>query len=341
MFATTRTFFAITLLFCVLNCSSNEKNNPLNDFPDEEPALIQLSQAIEDTPEDASLYAERGYLYYEREGYDEAISDLNQALKIDSTNLEYLHLLADVYLDYYKSRLALETMEKAVTLHPESTLSKLKLSEFQLILKKHDGALQTLNNLLATDPVNAEAFFMIGQVYKDQEKYKSAIPYFQEAVENDPDLIDGWINLGQLYHALGNEKALQYFNTAIRIAPDNIQAYHSKANFLSDKERLPEALQVYNTINRIDPQYEEAFFNAGLLYLDLDSLEQAFDRFTITTSIDPVHVKAYYYRGVSAELNGQLDVAKENYEQALKLNPDYGKAQEALYDVAQKLNAVK
>ena len=338
MFATMRTFFAIALLFCILSCSSNEETNPVNDFPEEEPALIQLTQAIGDAPGDASLYAERGYLYYEREGYDEAISDLNQALKIDSTNLDYLHLLADIYLDYYKSRLALETMEKAVALHPKSTLTKLKLSEFQLILKKHDAALRTLNQLLAEDPLNAEAFFMIGLVYKDQENYKAAIPYFQEAVENDPDLIDGWINLGQLYHALGNDKALQYYNTAIRIAPDNIQAYHSKANFLSDKERLSEAIQVYKIINRLDPQYEEAFFNAGLLYLDLDSLEQAFDRFTITTNIDPVHVKGYYYRGVAAELNGQLDMAKENYEQAIKLNPDYTKAQEALAEVSQKLN---
>jgi len=58
-------------------------------------------------------------LNYENEGYDEAIQDMNKALSYDSTNVTYLHLLADAYLDYYQSYNAISTMKKAATLYPE------------------------------------------------------------------------------------------------------------------------------------------------------------------------------------------------------------------------------
>lgn len=294
------------------------------------PAIDGLSAEIAQNPKDAELYAERGRLFYENDGYDEAISDMNKALSLDSTNVEYMHLLADVYMDYFQSRRALKTMERAAELYPERIPTLLKLSELQMILKQHEESMKTIDRILKLDPQNAEAYFMFGMNFKERGDTVRSINSFQKAVELNSDLVDGWINLGQLYASIGDPLAMRYFDNAIRVAPENIYALHARADYLSDIGKLPEAIEMYRRISRVDPQYEEAYFNSGLIYLDMDSIEQARGQFDIAIETSPTHIRAYYYRGLAQEMLGNAAAAKADYEQALKMAPNYENAQEGL-----------
>ena len=74
---------------------------------------------------------------------------------------------------------------------------------------------ETIDNILKLDPQNAEAYFMFGMNFKEQEDLERSINSFQTAVEFDPDLVDAWINLGALHAQLGNEIAIKYFDNAI------------------------------------------------------------------------------------------------------------------------------
>jgi len=295
-----------------------------------DPTIDGLTDKIAEAPENPNLYAERAVAFYENDAFDSAIDDLQTALSYDSTNVDYLHLLADVYLDYYKSRLALETMEKAAELHPENIPTLLKLSEFQLILTRYEETLQTLDRIAKIDPQNEEAFFMLGMTFKEIGDTARAINSFQEAVEIEPRLEDGWLNLGQLFAAQDNPIADRYFDNAIRI-DSSITALHGKAYYLANnKNDLGGALALYRSIIRKDPQYEEAHFNSGLLYLDQDDPEIAKAQFDRTIQVNPTHVRAYYYRGLTAELAGNPAAAKSDYEQALRLAENFEAAQEAL-----------
>lgn len=135
-----------------------------------DPAINELTEAIRKSPNDPELYLRRAELFYEQQAYDQAIDDLGKLMKLDSTNLEAHHLLADVYLDDFQSARALTTMQRAGSLYPDSIGTKLKLSEFQLILKQYDQALQTLADIMKIHPGNPEALFMLGMVYRDQGK---------------------------------------------------------------------------------------------------------------------------------------------------------------------------
>jgi Tfp pilus assembly protein PilF len=57
---------------------------------------------------------------------------------------------------------------------------------------------------------------------------------------------------------------------------------------------------------------------------------QAHEQFDMTLQVNPVHIRAYYYRGVASEMMGNLPAARDDYEQALRLAPDYVRAQEGL-----------
>ncbi len=295
------------------------------------PAIDGLSRQIAQEPDNPALYAQRAAAFYQNEGYDNAIADLQKALYIDSTNVDYHHLLADVYMDYYRSRLALATMERAGSLYPERIPTLLKLCEFQMILTKNKESLKTIDQILRIDPQNAEAYFMMGLNFKDMGDTNRAINSFQEAVEFDSDLLDGWINLGQLFAAKENPIAARYFDNAIRVDSTSIEALHAKAYYLGNQQDdLEGALDLYKTINRIDPQYEEAYYNAGLLYLDLDNAAAAQQQFDLAIKMSPTHIRAYYYRGLTHEMLGDFGQAKSDFEQALRMAPEYEAAQEAL-----------
>ncbi len=334
MYAKVTSLIATLFLICCFACGPSENSTgetiggamPATGNP----AIDGLSSDIAVSPDDADLYARRGALLYENGAFDPAIEDLRRAIQLDSTQVSYRHLLADIYLDYYRSREALETLESAARDFPERIPTLLKLSEFQLILKQHEASMRTLDRILQIDPQEPEAFFMFGMNFKETGDTARAINSFQEAVELDAGLIDGWINLGQLQAAVGNSIAERYFNTALEIDPRYIPAIHAKADYLRDQERLTEAIELYKSISLIDTQYEEAYFNSGLLLMELDSFEQAYRQFDLALQVAPAHVRAYYFRGLASELSGRTDRARADYEQALRFAPDYEEAREGL-----------
>jgi len=322
-------------------CQNQEEPVEASTTKYNDPAIDAISQQISQAPNKADLYYSRAELFYVNEGYDEAIEDLNRALDLDSTKVEYLHLLADVYLDYYKSRLALQTMKKAARQFPEHIPTLLKLSEFQLILKQNKESLQTVDKILQLSPQNAEGYFMLGMNFKEMGDTARAVNSFQQSVELDPEIIDAWIYLGQLQAGLGNDIALQYFNSALSVDPGNIQVLHAKADYFSDLGRLEEAVDVYRDMVRIDPQYEQSYFNMGLLFLDQDSVLKAYEQFDLLLEVSPLHIRGYYFRGLSSEFMGNFGAAKSDYEQALKFSPDYQNALEGLERVEKELEKIQ
>ncbi len=304
--------------------------------PTGDAALDQLNQAIAENPADAALYAARGKYFYEQNGMDEAIKDLTVALSIDSTNVDYHHLLADVYMDYFKSRLALSTMERAAAMYPQRIPTLLKLSEFYLILKQYDRSMETIDKILQIDPQNAEAYFMFGMVFKEKGDINRSINSFQKAVQIDPEMTDAWISLGQLHAAIDGYLAVKFYDNAIEVDSSNAVAWHAKADYLRDKEDLQAALQLYRRAAAADPQYEQAYYNAGLLCMEMDSIQRAYKEFDLAIQTNPLYVKAYFFRGYAAEQLGNTAQARTDYEQALRMAPSYEEAQQGLARVSKK-----
>lgn len=341
---TKRLFFACLalLLIAAVSCKhepSNDETPPSNaqtTTTAATPAIEQLSAAIAKAPANADLYAQRARLYYDNEGYDEAIKDLTHALQLDSTNVDYHHLLADVYLDYFQSRLALRTMERAAALYPKRIPTLLKLSEVQYTLKQYKASLQTVDRILAIDPQNAEGFLMMGLNLKEIPDLNRATKAFQKAIQYDPEIVDAWINLGQISAQLKRPDAAQYFDSALRIKPDDVNVIHAKADFLRDQNDLPGAIALYKKLNVIDPQYDEGYFNAGLLYMELDSVVQGREMFDLLIKIDPINIQAFAYRGIANERLGKTELARQDFETALRMAPDYTLAKEGLERIKAK-----
>ena len=327
-----RFLLLLPLLLILAACTSDrapetaEPELPLGS----DPALVAVTQQISASPERADLYAERAVLQYGKQNYDGAIADLQRALSIDSTNVEYHWSLADVYLDYYRSRLALRTLERAVALDPDNLESQLRLAEVQLITQQYDDALSSVNQATRIDQRNPEAYYLLAQIFAETGDTARAVKAAEEATQIDPDMADAYLYLGGLFAAQNDSRAERYYDAAVGINPNDTYALHAKGDYLRDRDRLPEAIDYYRRASLADRQYVAGHFNAGLLLMELDSVEQARQEFDITVSNDPLHIRGFFFRGYANELLGKTAAARSDYERALRMAPDYELALEGL-----------
>jgi len=294
------------------------------------PTIDNITKKIRQNPTDPTLYAGRAGAYYQVGGYDEAITDLAMALRFDSTNVEYLHVLADIYMDYYKSSLALATMQQAAQMYPERIPTLLKLSEFQLILKQNSASLKTVDQILKLNANESEAFYMMGRNFHDMDDIPRAIGSFQKAVRLDSDLLEAWIYLGELFDKKDHKDAIKYYDNALEVDSTNLDALNGKAAYYHQRGQLDEAIAIYHLTNRMHPQYSDAYYRAGVALLEQDSIEAAYKQFDMSIKMEPTKVMAYFYRGLAAEIKGDKAGAINDYQQALNLSPKFERAQKAL-----------
>ena len=325
--------FLLILGLSLTQCKQKSTSDTDAIGPTGDPVIDGITEEIKQHPENAQLYLQRAQIFYDHQAYDQSIQDLARVMKLDSTNLRAHHLLADAYMDSNQSNMALKTMQRAAALYPDSIRTKLKLSEFQLILKQYDGAMHTLEDIMKIRPGDPEALFMLGMVYRDQGKTELAIGAFQSAVERNPDNVEAWVILGDLMDRTHNPRAIQYFDNAIRVDPKNVEALHAKAYYLQNNEKIDDAIAIYKQIHLIDPQYPEAYLNIAILQLYRDSVDAAMKELTILKGIDPTNAAAWFYIGKAHQFKGEKEEAKAAFEQALRLDPKYGQATDALQEL--------
>ncbi len=323
--------FSVLLVSC-----GGKENKPQGPKSTGDNLVDQLTQQINESPKNPELLYQRANTLFEKEEYEAAIRDLEAAMSIDSLQPKYYHLLSDSYMDYFKSRKALDVMEKAGRLFNERIPTLLKLSETQMLLSQHENSVFTVNEILRLQPQNNEAYFMLGMNFRAMGQLDKAINSFQTAVENDPEMVDAWIILGELHERNKSGDPMKYYRNALTVSPDNPQVMHSMAFHLQNNGDIPGALKIYKEITSKNRQYTDAYLNAGILYIEQDSLEQAFEQMNILAGVQPENPFAYYYRGVIHKAYGNYESAAIDLQNAINLQPLFTQAKEEL-EVVKKL----
>lgn len=323
----------VALLLALFACT-NTSEKPTQQFAKTGiPSIDSLTDLIFKDAKNADLYFKRAQLFNENSkagGVDFAITDMQYALSLDSTNIGFHHFLSDIYLEAQQSRLAVVTMERAAALAPDSISTLLKLSEIYFITKQYAYAGNTVEKVMKRDPQNAEGYFMLGMIFKEMGDDVKAINGFQKAADLNADNKDAFIELGQLFTKRKSPLAIRYFDNALLIDSLDLNAMMGKAYYFQMQNQLPEAIALYRKAVEIDPHYATALFNLGLIYLDQKDLDKAYQHFDLITKQSVTFYRAYYYRGFIEEKRGNKDAAIADYRQALEFRSDYDKALEGL-----------
>ena len=300
----------------------------------EPPGLQGINALLAEQPDNPDLYYVRGEYFYEQGGFDEAIADYDKAIQLDSTQTRYWHGLSNVYLDYYREKQALQTMEMASFLFPDSIFTQLKLAETYLILMNHEKALDVISKVKNYNPNNDEVHYLAGLIFADNGELDMAISNMQTCVELNSRHIEAWYELGNLWNLKGegNDPVI-YYDNALRVDSTFMNALFSKAQTQYKQGKLGPAIDTYNTMGRMFPSDESSFFNAGVVMVELNDYKNAWDKFNICVELNPALVQAYYYRGLCDLEMGNTAAGKADLEQALRFDPDYENAKLLLSNI--------
>lgn len=327
-----KNLFAAFFLFCfsviIFSCGSGDKKTLSSDtlkISDTlSPEIAKLNKEIAATPENAELYNKRAILLYKKEKLDEAFADIRTALNLDSTKAEYFLTLSDVYFAKGKVKNCKRSIEKAMELEPENADALLKYAELQLYFDEYKSTLEYISKALEIDKLNAKAYFMRGMAYKLSGDTAKAVSNFQTTIDQDPEYYHAYIQLGLLYATKHSKLAEDYYNNAIKLNPESIEAHFNLAMFYQEDSLYDDAIVEYNKVLEIDPKYKQAHYNLGYIHLVyLLVYKQAVIHFTNAIACDPAYAEAYYNRGYSYELLGDVTNAKTDYDKALEIRPNY------------------
>ncbi|WP_034356710.1 tetratricopeptide repeat protein [Deinococcus phoenicis] len=202
-----------------------------------------------------------------------------------------------------------------------------------------DGAraIDAFKQASTLNPENGVILSNLGEMYYLTGNLVAALGSLQQAVIADPRDAYNRAYYAKLLALSGNTVAAKpEAAQAARLAPSNAYAVgqYGVVSYLS-KDSTTARAQLAQAV-KLDPlRYPEFYYYLGRLDLDGGDLKAARENLTRAAALGSTTPEYIYYLGLSYERGAGAVApdrikARENYERALKLNPNYALAKEGL-----------
>jgi tetratricopeptide (TPR) repeat protein len=120
--------------------------------------------------------------------------------------------------------------------------------------------------------------------------------------------------------------AVDSFNKALQLDPQNAAAYENRGEARTKQGELTDAISDFGKALQIQPEYDVAFLHRGLAEVTQGDLDAAIGDFNHTLELQPSSGEAFLERGRARYLKGDADGAIADTSEALSLNSKLGKA---------------
>jgi len=313
----------ITLIFGCQSAGEKTKTAEKNISP-----IDSLSALIENGNKDANLFYQRGKLYFQKGKLDSAISDLELAVRIDSTKPEYYTDLSQYYLLTAHSEKTRDILKRAEDKFPDNIPVLMDAGKLYLYVSDYEKAKGYFNRILELDNYNGMAYFYKGIIAKEENHPKSLRKFMQKTIQYLPNFYDGYFTLGLSYVEDTDSLAIQYLNTAIRLKPKSEEAYYAKGMFFQNAGKPFQAVRQYEFIlDSLDSNNIDAHYNIGYLLLtETNKYKAAEPYFEKVYQLDSTRLDALYNLGLAKEMQKDFSSSRKFYAEVLKKNPTFNLA---------------
>jgi len=317
------------------------------------PGIGKVHEAVTTSSAEAQAYYDQGLAYLHSFVWIEAARSFHQALRLDpSLAMAYLGL-SDAYVGLQDTATALAAFEKAQSLAANASdreRARMTIRARQLDYLQDSG--------------NLQKYFA----------YRKAITDALAATPNDPWLwiLRGFADEGTptAHGQGGSVDTIAFYETALKLSPENFAAHHYLAHTLENQGPLKQALVESEIYVRMAPAIPHAHHMHGhdlrragrteeaiQEFLKADELENDYYRAEkIPPQLDWHHAHNLQLLGMSYEALGQVKAAEGAYQKAFSLPTytdladynrkawpefllDRGRAQEALAAAQELVNS--
>jgi tetratricopeptide (TPR) repeat protein len=278
-----------------------------------------------ESPLEAIPLFERAQTLDPQSGYplSDLVRSLDRASLVDSPAY-HLTVAAQSLASLGEWLLARQALERAVASDPEYAAAWALLGEARQQTGAPD-ALEALNRALRLDPLDTSAHAYLGLYWQRQNEFSRAAQFFRRAAELEPDNPFWLISLAEVTLAGGDVSgAYVYSVQATQAAPLNALAWRNLALFCLRTEAclredgLPAAL----TARNIDPDDWRNADTLGQVWMALGADENARDALNQAIELAPGEAAPRFHLGLLYLRRGETDLARQNMQDALSLDPD-------------------
>ncbi len=192
-------------------------------------------------------------------------------------------------------------------------------------------AIASLQEALRIRPDFAEARINLGNVFAGLERWSEAVPHYRQALKLKPDHADAHANLGVALRGEGElQLAIACYRRALQLNPRHVQAHANLADALLATGRPQDALASCHQALRLQKDFPAALMNKGLALAKLGRTEEALDCLGRAVQVQPGYLEARISLGNVLLAERRYADAQAAYEGAVRTRPDSSLARYSL-----------
>ena len=318
--------------------------------------LDKIQKAVEQNPK-ASLIQKAivdAYMLQRGERIEEAIEKWRSVANIVEGNDNDLASKALTSVGYLclkegRGERALSTLNKAINLKPDFDEAYNNRGAVKSFLGRHQDAIADYDIAIRLNPDFTEAYSNRGSTKNLLEQHKEALTDYDKAIQLKPDYAAAYGNRGSTKYLLGNyQEAIVDYDEAIRLKPDDPEFHYHRGHANSNLGKYEAALVDYNRAIDSKPGDAIIYNNRGFVKLQLGQYKEAITDYSeairLKQRVVELHsireniiqfplvnkkfnkAEIYINRGVTRARIGEYEEAFADFNEALRLKPDYAEA---------------
>jgi tetratricopeptide (TPR) repeat protein len=181
---------------------------------------------------------------------------------------------------------------------------------------------QLYRQVLKTHPKSFDCQHLLGVITYQRGDYADAIAQIDLALKINSEVADAHLNRGNALKKLKRlEEALDSYDRAAALKPDDPMILNSRGSTLRDLERFSDALADLDAAITLKPDFSEAFNNRGNTYKDLELFDTALADYSQAIALNRNNADALSNRGNLYKKLERHDEALADYDQAVARDP--------------------
>ncbi|KAL3321185.1 hypothetical protein Ciccas_000142 [Cichlidogyrus casuarinus] len=205
----------------------------------------------------------------------------------------------------------------------ENTSTLLLLSSIHFQTRQLDKSAYFSQLAIKHNPLLAEAYSNLGNVYKERGQLKEAIENYRHALNLKPEFVDGYINLATALVQASDTEGASCYLKSIETCPTFAVAWSNLGCVFNAQNEIWLAIHHFEKAVTLDPTFLDAHINLGNVLKEARIFDRAVAAYLRALSIAPNHAVVHGNLACVYYEQNLIDLAIETYKKAIELQPNF------------------
>lgn len=318
----------LAVSFCACGTEEGVREQMVNletaSVEDPEKQLVNLSEAIERSKRDGSLYARRAMVLLRKGDLDAALTDVDMAISLSKNDPANYFVKAQVLYLMGRYDEALPLALQAERNSFESSSLYVLLTELYLQHGEYKKAALFARKALELSPDDAYAVYYQGQVWQATGDTASAMRNYRQAIELKPDFMESHRDLAGLYLVQGEfAQAKAHTKEALHLDKSEAQLWYYQGMLQLAAEKKDSARQSFEHAVSLRDTLRPAHYQLALLLHGQSEYERALEHLDKADKTYGTTPRYLSVRANSYEKLGENLAALRTYERLVAIEPKH------------------